>query len=117
MAAPPSMRCEACQLRLVQDDPMSLDDVNLVRGSFNHLLATMSGKAREDIAQRLDRLCSKLQGGQIARPVQSNLMCIAELIATGDNLKATQVLASISAEHWNLHKDWIVGVRRLLREK
>lgn len=115
-AAPPSMRCIACQRRAAQAEPMSAGDLQLVQITFSGLLEGTSGMMHDDIIRRLDQLYSKLKGGHVAQSVQRKLLDIAKALSVSDIVAAHQEVVAISAQHWEHHKDWIIGLRRLLSE-
>lgn len=116
-AAPPSLRCHSCQraLALAVHEPMAPDALTCFRTSLGPLLeeAAKRGKC-EELARRVDHLCSQLAAGQVAPPIQAKLARVSEAIRANDRAAAGRELAAISAEHWEQHKDWIVAMRRLV---
>lgn len=119
-ASPPSMRCVSCQLVMAQSEPMSADDVRKIQNSLNGLLRKMSGRMCNDIAQRLDQLYSKLETGLIPQSIQSALLTVVEslsknnAVAQANDTEAASLVAKLTAEHWVQHKEWLVGLKRLI---
>mmetsp|Transcript_90492 Transcript_90492/g.160282 ORF Transcript_90492/g.160282 Transcript_90492/m.160282 type:complete len:231 (+) Transcript_90492:56-748(+) len=113
-AMPPSMRCESCQRRLSQGKPISRDDLQQIQSSFNNLLQSFSGKKHEDITKRLDQLYLLLQTGKVAEPMEAQLLSIAKAISVNDFAAVTKQVTDMSAEHWDQHKEWLTGLKRLI---
>lgn len=119
-AAPPSMRCKNCQLVMAQSEPMLAGDLHKIRDSLNGLLRKTSGRRCDDIAQRLDQLYSKLETGSIPQSIQSALLMIVESLSKNNGVaqaretEAATLVAALTAEHWEQHKAWLVGLKRLL---
>ncbi|CAK0841373.1 unnamed protein product, partial [Prorocentrum cordatum] len=107
--APPSTRCQACQLVRARGAPMQADQLRALR-----LALDGAPLARQpDVARRLQGLYSKLQGGQIPEDAQAQLLRAAGAIGSGDAAAARRACAELSAEHWDQHKDWLRGLRCL----
>merc|ERR1711879_623191 len=86
-----------------------------LQASIDAVLATCcSTRKRETIEKRINDLYEKLQAGKIDAPVQAELLGFAEAISSNDQVGAGMRVASISAENWNLHKEWIIGLKQLL---
>mmetsp|Transcript_119557 Transcript_119557/g.194453 ORF Transcript_119557/g.194453 Transcript_119557/m.194453 type:complete len:247 (+) Transcript_119557:88-828(+) len=113
-AVPPSMLCETCQLKASQGQPMTTDDLRQLQDPLNALLQSFSGKKHEDIARRLDQLYLLLRAGKIAEPIQTKLLLFAKALSANDRTEATKQVTVISAEHWDQHKQWLTGLKRVL---
>mmetsp|Transcript_109610 Transcript_109610/g.210812 ORF Transcript_109610/g.210812 Transcript_109610/m.210812 type:complete len:247 (+) Transcript_109610:72-812(+) len=113
-AVPPSMLCETCQHKASQGEPMTTDDLQQLQDPLNALLQSFSGKKHEDIARRLDQLYLLLRAGKIAEPIQTKLLLFAKALSANDRTEATRQVTAISAEHWDQHKQWLTGLKRVL---
>mmetsp|Transcript_157702 Transcript_157702/g.290539 ORF Transcript_157702/g.290539 Transcript_157702/m.290539 type:complete len:247 (-) Transcript_157702:107-847(-) len=113
-AVPPSMLCETCQHKASQGQPMTTDDLRQLQDPLNALLQSFSGKKHEDIARRLDQLYFLLRAGKIAEPIQTKLLLFAKALSANDRTEATRQVTAISAEHWDQHKQWLTGLKRVL---
>jgi len=113
-AVPPSMLCETCQHKASQGQPMTTDDLRQLQDPLNALLQSFSGKKHEDIARRLDQLYLLLRAGKIAEPIQTKLLLFAKALSANDRTEATKQVTVISAEHWDQHKQWLTGLKRVL---
>lgn len=109
-------RCESCLRALAQVvyEQMSSSDLQELKSALRAALARLSESRCKDAAERLERLYSLLQAGRISPPIQSQLLTIARAIASNNYLAAGQVVASLSTQHWEEHKDWLMGMKRLL---
>lgn len=112
-AAPPSMRCEACQLAQMQGTPMPGTDLSVLRGAFSAALAGMPAKRRFDAETRFSLLYSDLECGKIAQPIQETLLKIARHLSEGSASEAAAEVRCLVAQHWQHHKDWLTGLRCL----
>jgi len=116
-AAPPSARCEACQVRLAQTlyEPMPTESLEQVRKAFDSRLeCTAHAKKREDIIERLRVLIVALQEGRISQPVQAHLLELARAISVTDLCEANRLCTVLIAKHWDEHREWLQGLKRLL---
>lgn len=117
-AMPTNRRCESCLRKLTEavHEQMSSQDLDELQCSFDAVLARISGSRgmRDDTAERLQQLYSKLQAGEIPSPLQAQLLVIARSLSRSDDATAGRLVAKLSTEHWELHKDWLVSVKRLL---
>merc|ERR1712232_912957 len=114
-AAPPSMLCESCQCRAATEGgPMPADQLQRLQRSFGSLLVNFSGRVRDDIMRRLGQLYSRAQQGLLPPTVQVRLIDVASTIDADHIGLASKEVAALSATHWSLHKDWLVGLKRLL---
>lgn len=114
-AAPPSDRCEACQIRLAQavHEPMSQEALQQLKNSLAPALARLSGPRRQDVAHRLERLYALVQEGRLDQQTQAQLLGVAQAVSAGDGREVSRLCALLTAQHWGQHRDWIVGLKRL----
>merc|ERR1712008_39612 len=112
-AAPPSKRCESCQLAYQAGEPMAIEDINRLRAVLEDLVRTLPEAQRGDILSRLQQLTSRLSAGTIQQPIQLKLRGIVDVAAAGDRGAAKQEVAWLAANEWEQHKIWIVALRRL----
>lgn len=118
--APPSTLCVACQYKAgAEGDPMPEDQLRVLQSSLGSLLVSFSGKPgeREDVTRGLGQLYSKAQAGRLPPSIQVRLAGIANAIDANAIGFASREVTAISATHWTFHKDWIVGLKRLLSRK
>merc|ERR1712066_653508 len=96
-------------------EPMLPDNLQEFQRSLSGLLdASTSSSQCEDITKRIQPLLSQLEAGKIAPCIQVKLMDIAKAISDNDRLKANRELAMLTREHWDQHKNWLIGMKRLL---
>jgi hypothetical protein len=111
-----SNRCESCW-RLAKTskcEPMKESDLEEVQSSLKAALGSFSGSKLRDTEERLQHLYSKLQAGEIHLDVQPKLIQIAGMISSGKKVEANKEYASLSAEHWEEHKYWLMAIKRLI---
>merc|ERR1712048_1016486 len=115
-SAPPSMRCENCQRSAAVEThkPMAPRDLERLKTILGECLANCSSKKQTDLSRRISELYSKLQDGKIDIPVQARLLTIVEALSSNDFVAADKEIASISAQYWNQHKGWIIGLKQLI---
>eukprot|EP00421_Protoceratium_reticulatum_P005378 CAMPEP_0168371566 /NCGR_PEP_ID=MMETSP0228-20121227/7838_1 /TAXON_ID=133427 /ORGANISM="Protoceratium reticulatum, Strain CCCM 535 (=CCMP 1889)" /LENGTH=275 /DNA_ID=CAMNT_0008384459 /DNA_START=52 /DNA_END=879 /DNA_ORIENTATION=- len=116
-SAPPSMRCEACQLAALASEPMAAEALEELRGHLGKLLARKSGREHACISQGLEALYARLQAGQVPQPVHARLLGLARTAAAGGTGEATREVATLAKEHWEQHKAWLGPLRRLLAKQ
>merc|ERR1711939_481650 len=97
----------------------SATNLCLLQYSFDLALSRLEGGSRlADTTDRLHQLYCELQDGRISPPIQSQLLIIARTISNssgqGNNVAASTALASLCAQHWEEHKHWLMGMKRLL---
>merc|ERR1712050_406866 len=116
-AAPPSVRCEACQLRLALaiHELLPPQALQQVQEAFDLLLGNMtSSKMRDDIAERLQALSLELHAGRLSLSVQGEVHRLACAASAGDFDEANRVCTTLIAKHWDVHRVWLLGLKRLL---
>lgn len=114
--APPSMRCVDCQIAAAHQtcEPMEAHDFQQLQIAFATAFATCSSLKRGNIEKRINQLYSRLQAGKISVSVQAQLLGISQALSSNNHAAAAKSVALISAENWNEHKEWIVGLKQLL---
>merc|ERR1712048_564827 len=93
---------------------MAADDLARLQATFDAVLTESSCRKQETIAKRVNQLYSKLQLGKIYPAIQAQLLDISDAISSKDRLAASKGIASISAQHWDQHREWIIGLKQLL---
>merc|ERR1719310_312816 len=111
-----SNRCEACLKCLSEavHEPMRPENLSEMRCSFDAALAKQFGNKRRDCAERLQQLYDLLDAGKISVPIQSKLIEVARGIAVGNYAASSKEVSALSAQHWEEHKEWLMGMKRLL---
>jgi len=115
-AAPPSDRCEACQLRHceVVHAPMPPASLQQLRCACEALVAKLTEGRRKDVLQRLERLYSKLETGKIPPQVQHQLSELMSAVSADSHREAGRLCTTLVAQQWDEHKDWLIALRSLL---
>lgn len=93
---------------------MPAEQLQRLQRSLESALTGFSGRLREDIVRRLGLLYAKAQAGLLPSSIQLSLVDVAGAVDAGNIGLAGKQVADLSATHWDLHKDWLVGLRRLL---
>merc|ERR1712217_246565 len=96
---------------------MPPDSLQKVQDCFDQLLKGCSGRIHADTIESFRLLYCKLEMGDIAQQVQIQLLKIIETISRNDYAEARKICTTIAAQHWEQHKDWIVGLKRLLANR
>jgi len=96
---------------------MPADELLFLQSSFDSLAIKFSGKAHADINSKLIVLYQKLQAGLIPDSLQSALLVLSHAISEGNLALAIKEVTALGKTHWDLHKDWIVCLKRLLAAK
>merc|ERR1712061_872406 len=98
-AAPPSDRCEACQVLAAQTlhSPMPQETLKEVQGAFEELLLCMApGRKRDDVSQRVQMLVAELSDGRLPQPLQERVQAVAQAASVGDCCEASRLCAKIA---------------------
>mmetsp|Transcript_106978 Transcript_106978/g.309447 ORF Transcript_106978/g.309447 Transcript_106978/m.309447 type:complete len:232 (+) Transcript_106978:99-794(+) len=125
-AAPPSARCQECQLRAqqVQHPRMPPSDLDAMRAHLDARLAGISDPGlRKDVAQRVAALYQLEAAGHMPAALQASLSTAVAASAAGDRAAAAGMLARIAQEmgrdqdaaQFAMHRPWLMAVRRLLQ--
>lgn len=115
-AMPGNHRCQSC-LRALADkvhERMSPEDVAELRRCFDYVLARLRMCKKKDTADRLQELYFQLQAGRISPDIQCQLLRIAHSVAAKDPIVADRTVKALSTQHWEVHKEWLIAVKRLL---
>lgn len=115
-AMPNNHRCQSCLRALAEavHEQMTSEDLRELQSSFDAALAKLSGSRHKDTAERLQKLYAQLQAGQVSPAIQSQLLIIAKATSTNDRAGASRAVATLSTQHWEEHKEWLMGMKRLL---
>lgn len=115
-AAPPSGRCVPCQVRLAQalHETMPVEELERMTRALNGLLDRCCGRVREDAAKRMHALYSKVVARKLPRPIQIQVNEMVTAILAENCAEANRIRAAIASQHWDEHKDWLIGLRHLL---
>lgn len=116
-ALPNNRRCASCLQALAEavHEQMSSEHFAELQGSCGTALEELSGQpAYKDTADGLQQLYTQLQDGQISPAIQSQLLVIARGISTNDLAVASRAVETLSTQHWEQHKDWLKGMKRLI---
>lgn len=115
-AMPGNHRCQSCLRALAETvhERMSPEDVTELKRCFDDALARLPASRRKDTADRLHELYFQLQAGRISPDIQTQLMLTAAAGAAKDHASANRTVAALSTQHWEVHKDWLIAVKRLL---
>jgi hypothetical protein len=118
MAMSTSTRCEVCWRALSEKDytPMGQCELAEVQLFFDKAteLKKLPERQLADTKQRLEFLRSQLKCGKICPDIQTNLLLVARAIAEKRFVEAKKLLSRLSTKYWEMHKDWLVVVQRLL---
>lgn len=93
--------------------PIPEGDLQQMRTTFETALARLSGARRQDVARRLERLYALLQEGRLDQQTQGQLLEVAHGVSAGNKAEVSRVCTQLTAQHWEQHQDWILGLRRL----
>jgi len=94
---------------------MPAEALQQMREALDLLLGQVpAGRRREDIAGRLQLMQAELQAGKLPGAVQVSLRQLALAAAAGDLGEANRVCSALVAQSWDEHREWLVGLKRLL---
>lgn len=116
-AAPPSMRCLACQCKAAAGIPMPAEQLQALQRALGSLLVHLAPGLLKDVAERLGRLYNLASSGALPPATQAKLAEIANAIDAKNMGFAGKCVAAMVVEHWNSHKDWLIGLKRLVSSK
>lgn len=110
------LRCEACQAKVEKKvhEAMAPSDVQFLETIFSTQLASLQSRQARDAGQRLAQLYESLRGGGISKPSQQAILGTARAIQMADNVAASKSLSGIASKEWEMHKHWVVALRRLV---
>jgi len=58
-----------------------------------------------------------MRAGKITVTIQEQLLQIVEALQSKEHDKASRLCATLVDGHWEQHKEWLLGLRRLLSMK
>lgn len=97
---------------------MSPADLGRVQQALGALLqhSAQDGnvRKRDDNQKRLDELYSKLQQGQMKPDAQQKVLQMINFLEGQDFVSAARVVKELSTMDWNMNKNWIMGVQRII---
>eukprot|EP00746_Dinoflagellata_sp_MGD_P166086 gnl/MRDRNA2_/MRDRNA2_95763_c0_seq1.p1 gnl/MRDRNA2_/MRDRNA2_95763_c0~~gnl/MRDRNA2_/MRDRNA2_95763_c0_seq1.p1 ORF type:complete len:245 (+),score=45.07 gnl/MRDRNA2_/MRDRNA2_95763_c0_seq1:77-811(+) len=121
MAMSTSTRCEACWQALNEKlyTPMDQRQLAELQLLFDTAISlkTLSVRQLDDTKRRLEILIDLLKAGKISPDIQANLLSLAKVLAENRQQEAREAkkdLSKLSADHWEMHKEWLPVVQRLL---
>merc|ERR1739848_498057 len=111
-----SSRCEACWRALNEKvyESMSVNELAELQLCFSSALKKLAGRQLADTEQRLHQLYFQLQSGKTSPDIQTKLLLVARALATNKLVEANREFAMLLADQWEAHKDWPIGLKRLL---
>jgi len=98
--------------------PMAPHDVQRVRGLFDQLLAgspaAQQPRQRDDLTKRLEDLYTKLGSGMCKNAVSEKVMVLVQAIEGQDLVTAQKCAAELATMDWDVNKNWVQAVKRLV---
>mmetsp|Transcript_14177 Transcript_14177/g.40874 ORF Transcript_14177/g.40874 Transcript_14177/m.40874 type:complete len:232 (+) Transcript_14177:32-727(+) len=124
-AAPPSSRCQDCQVRLSQTTHprMNPEELAMLRAHFDGCASRLADpRVERDIARRLQVLYQLADDGRLPPPLQARLLEAARASIAAEDEQVSRMLARLAQDmaqdgersQFDVHRQWLVGVRRLL---
>lgn len=106
-------------------EPMAPHELQHVKGVLSMLLDATSAqdgtpaaaKKREDIAKRLEELYSMLQNGQIRVAASQKVLQMVKAVEAQDYATATKTQMELCKMDWELNRNWLMGVKRLIPQR
>mmetsp|Transcript_39487 Transcript_39487/g.106819 ORF Transcript_39487/g.106819 Transcript_39487/m.106819 type:complete len:300 (-) Transcript_39487:101-1000(-) len=102
-------------------DPLAPHELQHVKGVLSMLLDASSqdgtpaaAKKREDIAKRLEELYGMLQNGQVRNAAAQKVLQLVKAVEAQDYATATKTQTELCKMDWELNRNWLMGVRRLI---
>jgi len=103
---------------VVIGEPMPAHELAQVQSIFGMFLeqsaADGNQKKREDINKRLEELYSKLQAGGVKQQASQKVLALAKALEAQDYAGASKLQLELCTCDWELNKNWLVGVKRLI---
>jgi len=119
-AALPSNRCEGCQIRLAntRHEAMPAPALQQLKDALEACLVCLPvGKKRDDVSDRLHALFAEAEAGRLAPSVVEQLQGLTGAIFAGDRREANKCCAALVSQHWDEHREWLMGLKRLLAQQ
>lgn len=102
----------------VTGDIMPAHDLTYVRNVLTMLLDASSQdgnmKKREDISKRLDELFGRLETGRIKTAASQKVMAMVKAVEAQDLISAQKLQLELCTIDWEVNKNWLLGVKRLI---
>lgn len=102
----------------VMGTPMPSHDLTYVQNVMSILLEASAQdgnmKKREDISKRLDELYSKLSTGHIKTEAANKVLQMVKAVEAKDYQGANKLQLELCTIDWELNKNWLLGVKRLI---
>jgi len=99
-------------------EPMDPNDLSQVKLVFSMLLdaSAQDGnmKKREDISKRLEELYAQLQMGQMRTAASQKVIHLVRCIEAQDYAGANKTQTELCTIDWELNKNWLMGIKRLI---
>lgn len=97
---------------------MSPQDLSYVQRALSRLqeVSAEDGNVqkKEDIARRLDELYDKLSTGQLKAEEANKVLEMVQAMEVEDYEAADKLHLQLCQVHWELHRSWLLGVKRLI---
>lgn len=103
---------------IVTGTPMPPHELTHVQNVLSMLLDASSqdgnAKKREDIAKRLEELYSKLASGHIKNEAAQKVLQMVKAVEAQDYASANKLQLELCTMDWDVNKNWLLGVKRLI---
>jgi len=97
---------------------MPREAVAHVKQALDACLARIpTGKRHDDVVERVHLLLGELQAGKVSHSTQEQVHALARAIAAGDRHEAGRLCAALVVQHWDTHREWLLGLKRLLAQQ
>jgi protein transport protein SEC31 len=102
-------------------EPMAPQDVQRVKGLFDALLnaspLSAQPKQRDDLTKRLEDLYGRLANGMVKKTVADKVIMIVQLVEAQDNASASKNVQELATMDWDVNKNWVQAVKRLVPQR
>merc|ERR1711959_779922 len=102
-------------------EPMNPNDLQRVKGLFDTLLsqspAAANPKQRDDLTKRLEDMYSKLSQGLCKNAVSGKVMHLVTSLESQDVPSAAKCAAELATMDWDVNKNWVMAVKRLVPQR
>lgn len=99
-------------------EPLPAHEVQRVKVILDGLLAVSAqdgnAKKRDDIAKRLEDLYLKLSNGQMKTAASQKVLNLVTAVEQQDMATAGKIQMELCTMDWDVNKNWLMGVKRLL---
>jgi len=94
-------------------DPADIEFAREILESQNIALSIQTKREQDDMREKLDQLYSKLQDGLLNPAGSAKLKEFCHAIQNEDYTTALKLQRELAGVHWNDHKNWLLGIKRL----